>query len=411
MWKLDPSVVAPYAEEDVRSTYRLYREAIALLKKDDLLSLAREVCDYARVIEEIEYTGLKINRRRCAEETEICRARSEELRQELEVLSWPGFNPGSPQQVQKWLGISSSAKEALEALQGPRVDLLLEYRGLSKAAGSFYDAFTERADRRGRVHASFQIHGTVTGRLSCRAPNLQQLPRKSKEWHRARYFVEAPRGCRLISADLSQAELRLMAHYSQDSFLLAAYCEEGLDIHAMVAEALHLSRDAAKALNFGMCYGAGASRVAQMLGISEAEAKDVLAAHNRLMPGVKRLSCRLMAEAERNGFIRLWTGRMRRYPKERFGHRDMSYTAMNNMIQGGVAEIIRVSMQRLSEALPLECRMVCQVHDEILFECRTERTAEACRLIKRIMESFEFRVPIVVETKTGRTWGELVPTM
>lgn len=407
MWKLHPSSVAPYAEQDVALTYRLYRKAVERLKSDNLIPLAQEVCDYARVIEDIEAVGLKVNRRKCREETVICEARVAELRQELESVTWPGFNPGSPQQVQKWLNIPSSAKAVLEELNDPRTDLLLEYRGLSKAVSSFYEAFLRRADRNGRMHASFRIHGTVTGRLSCAEPNLQQLPRKSKEWHRARYFVEASRGYKLISADLSQAELRMMAHYSQDPFLVQAYCEEGLDIHQMVSDRLHISRDGAKTLNFGMCYGAGASKVAQMLKISEPAAQEILKAHNRLMPGVKQLSYSLTRQAERDGHIRIWTGRMRRFPKNR--GRDMAYTAMNNIIQGGVAEIIRISMQRLSELLPPECRMVCQVHDEILFECKTEKVAETCSLIRATMEDFQFRVPIVAETKAGRTWGSMVP--
>jgi DNA polymerase-1 len=196
-----------------------------------------------------------------------------------------------------------------------------------------------------------------------------------------------------------------MAHYSEDPFLMQAYCEEGLDIHQMVSDRLHISRDGAKTLNFGMCYGAGAGRVAQMLKISEAAAKDILAAHNKIMPGVKRLSYQLVRQAERDGYIRLWTGRMRRFPKGQ--GKDKAYTAMNNVIQGGVAEIIRVSMQRLAEELPAECRMVCQVHDEILFECKTEKVTETCKLIKKTMEDFQFRVPIVAETKVGRTWGSM----
>lgn len=413
MWRLDPGMVAPYAEQDTLLTYRLYSKAVQRLRADDLIPLAQEVCDYARVIEDMERVGLKVNRRKCIEETEICRTRVKELQQELEAQTWPEFNPGAWQQVRKWLNITESDKAALEELADPRSDMLLEYRGLSKAVSSFYEAFLKRADRNGRVHGTFRVHGTVAGRLSAADPNLQQLPKKSKEWHRARYFVESARGYRLIACDLSQAELRMMAHYSQDPFLMKAYCEEGLDIHQMVADRLHLpgtpeeARNAAKTLNFGMCYGAGVARVAYMLGITEAAAKDVLAAHNKLMPGVKRLKYQLTGQAERDRCIRLWTGRMRRFPKGR--GRDKTYTAMNNMIQGGVAEIIRVSMQRLSELLPPECRMVCQVHDEILFECKTEKVGEACKLIKRTMEDFSFRVPIVAETKCGRTWGSMAP--
>src|SRR5258708_4383835 len=111
------------------------------LRQDKLIPLAGEVCDYARVIEDMEVTGLKVNRRKCREETAKCKERVEELRQELERHTWPGFNPGSPQQVQKWLNVPSSAKEALEKLDDPRVELLLEYRGLSKAVSSFYEAF------------------------------------------------------------------------------------------------------------------------------------------------------------------------------------------------------------------------------------------------------------------------------
>jgi len=409
MWKVDPAVTGSYAEQDARLTCLLYQKVLHKLRQDALTSLAGEMCDYARVIEDIEYTGIKVNRRKCEEETAKCEERVEKLRLQIEGLTWPGFNPGSPKQVCQWLGVSSSAKDKLLELNDPNVDLLLEYRGLSKAVSSFYQAFLSRADRNGRVHANFKIHGTVTGRMSCAEPNLQQLPRKSAEWHRARNFVEASRGYKLISADLSQAELRLMAHYSEDPFLMKAYCEEGLDIHQMVADELGIERNAAKTLNFGMCYGAGPARVAYMLKISDPAARDVLRQHNLLMPGVKKLNYALSAQAEMAGYIRLWSGRMRRYPKN-VGLKDKAYTAMNNVIQGGVAEIIRVSMQRLSEVLPSSCRMICQVHDEILFECKTERTEEVCLVIRRTMEDFQFRVPIVSETKVGRTWGSLVPT-
>lgn len=407
MWMLHPEVVAPYAEQDVLLTAKLYRKAVYRLKKDGLMELGGEMCDYARVIEDIERIGLKINRRKCAEEAALNKTRVQELKDDLSLSAWDDFNPGSWQQVCKWLGIASSAKEELEKIDDPRIDLLLEYRGLSKATSSFYAPFIKRADRSGRVHCNFRIHGTVTGRLSCAEPNLQQLPRKSAEWHRAKYFVEASRGYKLISADLSQAELRLMAHYSEDPFLLQAYCEDGLDIHAMVADKLNISRDGAKTLNFGMCYGAGPPRVAKMLKISEDEAKAILLAHDKIMPGVKKLKYSLTRQAERDEYIRLWTGRMRRFPKNQ--GKDKAYTAMNNVIQGGVAEIVRVSMMRLSEVLPPECRMVCQVHDEILFECKTEKVEETCKLIKRTMEDFSFRVPMIAGVKTGRTWGSLRP--
>lgn len=408
MAELLPEEVAPYAEQDARLTLRLFNSAMTALQAEGRLDvLFYEVCQYARIIEQVERHGLLINRRACAAATAEARDLLVELLATLRAEAGDdNFNPGSPQQVGRWLGIQTTSREALEKLNDPRAKMLLAYRGHAKAISCFYDAFLEGADKNGRVHASFKLHGTVSGRLSCTNPNLQQLPRTGSSFHKARDFVVSGAGRVLIAADLSQAELRMLAHYSEDPLLLLAY-KKNYDIHQIVADKVGISRQEAKTLNFSMVYGAGISATASLLGRTESEAYDILHEHNRMMPRVKAFSQECQRLASQRGYMELWTGRRRRFPMI-YGKRD-THTALNNLIQGGVAEIVRIAMMRLSKTLPEGSEMVCQVHDEILFETRKGRVEETCSAAKHAMETWTFKVPILVELKTGRSLGAMHP--
>lgn len=409
MKELSPIEAAPYAESDASLTWRLFRMAYQQLQKDGLVDLFYEVCRYARVLEKCERKGIKIDPVKCEELIETAQSRDAELLAVLKQLAGADFNPNSSAQCRKWLNLPSSAKEFLEEIQNnvEGVAELLEYRGHAKALNGFYIPFRSRRDRFNRVHASFRLHGTVAGRLSCSEPNLQNIPRTSSQWARVKQMIVAGSGCKLLSTDLSQAEFRLMAHYVQDANLIRAYCEGGADMHQFIADELGIDRHSAKTLNFLVIYGGGPEVAARQIGCSLERAKEFLSRYHRRIPGLKRYSYALQREAESRGYVSLWTGRRRRFPYVN-GVRFKTHTAMNNVIQGGVAEIVRVAMCRIDEQLPEDAWMLGQVHDEVLVECKSKLVPEAARIVKEALENAAaFRVPIIADQKIGNSWGEM----
>lgn len=416
MKALSPLEAAPYAESDSELTWKMFRLVVPRLQKEGLSGLFYEVCEYARVLERCERRGIRLNPMLCNDLIANAAAREGELLAELQKLAGIDFNPKSSAQCRKWLGLSSTAREYLERMEYvPGVAELLEYRGHAKALDTFYLPFRERRDRWNRVHASFKLHGTVAGRLSCTSPNLQQIPRTSTQWQRVKGMIVASPGCKLLSSDLSQAELRLMAHYSQDPFLLSAY-EKNLDLHQLVADEVGLSRQQAKTLSFAICYGAGVPGVSKQLACTEHEAESYLRKYHRRIPGIKKLYYYCQNLAEGQGYVELWTGRRRRFPRLPNGYRVGTQTAMNNIIQGGVAEIVRLAMTKTDKVmaathviLPQESWMLAQVHDEVLCEAKTVHLSDFASVIKHCLENtHKFRIPILADQKIGTSWGTMV---
>jgi DNA polymerase-1 len=203
-----------------------------------------------------------------------------------------------------------------------------------------------------------------------------------------------------MSWDWEQAELRLMAHYTKDPFLVDAF-RKGKDIHQETADRLDVSRDKAKRTNFSVIYGIGYDTLAEELSMPRGEAVEYLNNYHRLIPGVRRLYQSAQRIAERDYKIPMWTGRLRHYREE-----DYTYRALSNLIQGGVAEMMRVAITSLHDLVEgTAAYQVLQVHDEVLFEIPEGREAEWAVEIKRIMENFGFDVPIVAEGRMGYSWG------
>jgi DNA polymerase-1 len=301
--------------------------------------------------------------------------------------------------------------------------LVLEYRQLQKLKGTYLDALPALADTNGRIHTTFNQVGTATGRLSSTNPNLQNIPVRTAVGREIRAaFIAAP-GNLLMSADYSQIELRLMAHFSQDPLLLDAY-RTGKDIHTLTAaEVFEVdaetmdkeTRARAKAVNFGIVYGISPFGLAAQLGIDQKTAKAYITRYFERYKGVAEFIERTLETVRRDQSVRTAFGRVRpipdiqsRNPNQRgFAER----TAVNTPLQGTAADLIKIAMLRIDAAMRargLRSLMTLQVHDELLFDVVPEEADEMQVLVKTEMESAaSYSVPIVAEVGLGQNWRDI----
>jgi DNA polymerase-1 len=321
--------------------------------------------------------------------------------------------------------VISTAQDILEDLaQHHEVPaLVLEYRQLQKLKGTYLDALPVLVDANGRIHTTFNQVGTATGRLSSTNPNLQNIPVRTAVGREIRAAFVAGEGNLLMSADYSQIELRLMAHFSQDPLLLDAY-RTGKDIHTLTAaEVFEVdaetmdkeTRARAKAVNFGIVYGISPFGLAAQLGIEQKVAKEYIARYFERYQGVAAFIEKTLETVRRDGAVRTAFGRVRpipdiqsRNPNQRgFAER----TAVNTPLQGTAADLIKIAMLRIDAAMRsrgLKSVMTLQVHDELLFDVVPEEAEEMQELVKREMESAaEFTVPIVAEVGLGSNWRDI----
>jgi DNA polymerase-1 len=400
MQHLAPEEVAPYAEQDVRLTWQLARLYTERLEAQGIDHLWPETNRYLEAIVAMERRGVLIDPVGCARNLALANEHKAGIYEKMRAMVGHDFNPDSVPQLRKILGQQVTDKKALAVCKHPLAPLLLQSRAWGKAAGSFYQPFLELMDENCRIHPNLSLIGTISSRLSCRHPNLQALP-KGSDVHKVRHLVIAPPGYTLMSWDWSQIELRVLAHYVKDAFLLDAFAGDK-DIHGETAERLHIPRDVAKTINFSVVYGIGADTLGERLGIPRAQAKAYLDGYNRLIPGVRKLYSTAQHIATRDRQIPMWTGRLRHYRQE-----DETHKAMSNLIQGGVAEMMRIAITRLHDLLAgSDAHQVLQVHDEVLFEIPVGQEADWSVAIKRAMEDFAFDVPVVAEGKVGYSWGK-----
>ena len=319
----------------------------------------------------------------------------------------------------------STAQDVLEFLADkhelPR--LVLEYRHLSKLKSNYVDALPLLADADSRVHTTFQAAATATGRLSSVNPNLQNIPVRTELGREIRAAFTCAPGTRLLSADYSQIELRLLAHFSGDPLLMRAYAEN-IDIHTLTASEVFgvpvdkmdkETRNRAKAVNFGIVYGISAFGLAAQLGIPQAEAKAYIDRYFARYQGVRKFIEKTLAQTRKDGSVRTMFGRTRpipdiesRNPNQRgFAER----TAINTPLQGTAADLIKLAMISLDRKLAerkLETRMVLQVHDELLFEVPLAETEEVAALVRAEMEGVvRLKVPIVAHLAFGPNWRDM----
>lgn len=420
MCELPPEDVHAYAEKDVQLTWDL-REWVRPRLEGwypagvNQWLYYKEVCDFALVCAKMESHGLLIDQDKMKLYKEEAEAQIGPMLEKLREIAGFPVNPNSHPQNRTALFSKSSDKSAVQDVidagpthRGyPYAVVFQEYKVWQTVVKNYYNKYPSLIDLDGKLRTSYKLHGTVTGRLSAAEPNLQQVkswsesgPGKLKE-----IFVASP-GKILISADYSQAELRILGHYTQDENFLRAF-DENIDLHQVVADAMGVSRKIAKNINFGAGYGVGPKALAKLLRISEAEAKKFLDMYHATNPGIRKLYRTCEAVGRKKGYIQLWTGRVR--------HLDGSpnapfHKAMPNLIQGGAAELIRLSATRLDKELPKECPMVLQVHDQLVFETDEGSEGAYIPIIQEVMTDFNdvLRVPMKVDVSVGKNWGALV---
>ncbi len=432
---------APYAAEDADVTLRLH-EALwpRLASKGRLQRLFEEVeVPLVPVLSRMERTGVVVDRDMLARQSEELATRMAAIEEETRELAGEAFNLGSPKQIQRILfekmklpviaktpkGQPSTAESVLQelALDYPLPKLILEHRGLSKLKSTYTDALPVRINpSTGRVHTSYHQAVAATGRLSSSEPNLQNIPVRTPEGRRIRKAFIAPPGYKLLAADYSQIELRIMAHLSNDERLLAAF-ESGLDIHrATAAEVFNAvpeevtpeQRRSAKAINFGLIYGMSAFGLARQLGIEREAAQAYVDLYFARYPGVKAFMDRTRAQAREVGYVETVFGRRLYLPEinSRNGQRRQyaERTAINAPMQGTAADVIKRAMLRLDQWLcedSVDARMTMQVHDELVFEVQEDVLETAAETIQRHMTAAaDLAVPLVVELGVGGDWDE-----
>ena len=432
---------APYAAEDAEVTLRLHQMLSEKLNQTPSLStLYRELeMPLVPVLSRIERNGALVCRDTLAAHSQELGERILSLEAKAHELAGGPFNLGSPKQLGEILfdqlelpvlrktpkGAPSTAEEVLAelALDYPLPAVLMEYRSLSKLKSTYTDKLPEMIDpRTGRVHTSYHQAVTATGRLSSSDPNLQNIPIRTEEGRRIRQaFIAAP-GCKIVAADYSQIELRIMAHLSQDEGLLNAFANE-LDVHsATAAEVFGVAlgdvsgdqRRKAKAINFGLIYGMSAFGLAKQLGLGRSEAQEYIDLYFARYPGVADYMARTRELAHDTGYVETLKGRRLYLPeinaKNRQRQQAAERTAINAPMQGTAADMIKMAMLAVDEWLAgssIDARMIMQVHDELVFEVEMGAVDELCETVGRLMSEVGLLdVPLLVEAGTGDNWDE-----
>lgn len=436
------SRICEYAAEDADYTWRMHALFEPVLRRSDVGPLFYDTeMPLVSVLTEMEFNGVTLDVDHLARMSRTMAARAAEIVDAVHSLAGQPFNLDSPKQlaeilfdkrgmrvVRRTRTTRSTDAETLEVLfqetQDPLLKLLLEYRELQKLRGTYVDALpASRSRRTGRVHTSYHQTGAVTGRLSSSEPNLQNIPIRTEAGREIRRaFVPRSSEERLIVADYSQVELRVLAHYCEDEELIRAFAEDR-DIHQFVAAQLNNvpldavtreMRGRAKAVNFGLIYGQTAFGLAQGTGMSRTEATAFIEAYFKRYPRIRGFIDRCIAGARRDGFVRTMLGRRR--PITNLDSRNSSARAqaerlaVNTVIQGSAADLIKIAMIRLdrrirAESLPL--RMLLQVHDELVCEGPAARADDLATVVRETMSgAARLRVPLKVDIASGTNWLE-----
>lgn len=410
MHVLEPADVEPYACDDVRLTRQLMDLLREALREQGTLDLFRQVCYYDGIIVGMEHAGMHVDLGMVARYQEEAVSHAEAAQARLNEAAGFELNPNSSKRVCEWLGVPSSAAQVLQDLidaggeGADRARLIQEARGWKSVSSRYYVPYSEEADPEGVLHCNLNLIGTYTGRLACSHPNLQAVA-KATEVFKVKDVFCAREGFTMIQSDYKQAEMRLVTHYTKDPVMRELILSDA-DLHSETANRLGIPRQAAKRLNFSVIYGIGYRKLADNLKVEERVAKDYLERYHGLYPGFRRLMAQCEEFAKEYGYIEMWTGRLRHFNVDSAD----PHKAMSNLIQGGVAEVVRVAISRLYPAVnDLGGRMLMQVHDSIIFEVPDDRLAEALPTIKLVMEDFDFDPPMGVDVEFGKSWGSFRP--
>jgi DNA polymerase I len=439
--EVDIEKAGEYAAEDADITLRLYEYFKPQVAAEKLLALydtiERPLID---VLATMESAGIKVDTSQLVSLSQDFASRMHDYEQQIYKLAGHEFNVGSPKQLGEVLfdelqlpggkksaktGAYSTGSEVLEELADQGHELparIMEWRQLAKLKSTYSDALAEQVDpRTGRVHTSFAMAITSTGRLSSSDPNLQNIPIRTPEGKKIRKAFIASEGCQLISADYSQIELRLLAHMANITTLKDAFTH-GADIHAItasqmfgvpVAEVDSDLRRKAKTINFGIIYGISAHGLAARLGIGRSEAGSYIERYFSQYPGIRDYMEDCKDYARKYGYVTTLYGRRCHVPgindkngaRRQFSER----AAINAPLQGTAADIIKRAMITIHKQVVTKnpaIRMLLQVHDELVFEVEDSAAKEAEILVKQHMEqAAQLSIPLTVETGVGKDWG------
>ncbi|KEF30284.1 DNA polymerase I [Marinobacter nitratireducens] len=432
----------PYAAEDADITLRLHQTLSPMLAETGKLAAVYRDIDLplVPVLSRMEQRGTLINASTLKQHSQELAERMAELEKEAHDVAGEAFNLGSPKQLQVIFyekmglpvikktpkGAPSTAEPVLQELahehELPR--LILEHRSLSKLKSTYTDTLPELINHRtGRIHTSYHQAVTATGRLSSSEPNLQNIPIRTEQGRRIRQAFIAPEGYKLIAADYSQIELRIMAHLSGDKGLLTAF-EHGEDIHrATAAEVFGVpvgdvsgeQRRSAKAINFGLIYGMSAFGLSRQLDVERKVAQEYIDRYFERYPGVLKYMDNIRKQAHEDGFVETHFGRRLYLPEINARNKQLQQaaerTAINAPMQGTAADIIKRAMIDVENWLlsehPADARMTMQVHDELILEVRESAVDTIQKgLIKRMSAAADLDVPLIVEAGVGDNWDQ-----
>ena len=436
---------AKYAAEDADVTLRLWQHLKPRLAAEGKATVYETLeRPMAEVIAGMERAGVKLEKPVLSRLSSDFSQRMARHEAEAHDLAGESFNLGSPKQISDILfgklglpggkktakGAWSTRADILEELAAEGHDLpraILNWRSLSKLKSTYTDALPEDVDpETGRVHTSYSLAATTTGRLASNDPNLQNIPIRTDDGRKIRTAFIAEKDHVLVSADYSQIELRLLAHIADLKTMKQAFAD-GTDIHALTASEMFgvpvegmdpMVRRRAKAINFGIIYGISAFGLANQLAISRSEAKDYIDSYFEKFPGIRQYMDDTIARAKADGYVETIFGRrtyVRSINDKNFATRGYAERqAINAPIQGAAADIIRRAMIRISPALKaakLKARMLLQVHDELIFEVPAHEAEATCKTVKAVMEgaplpAVTLSVPLVVEAGIGNNWDE-----
>ena len=430
--------IESFGEHPARALYELGVRQRAQLKQNDLERVYAEIeLPLARVLGDMEREGFLVDADALRALGEEFRAHIALLTDEIAALMGARINLNSPKQLGEMLfdkmglpapkktqrGYSTSA-EVLENLAARHevCAKILEYRKYQKLESTYIDSLLNLQDAAGRIHSRFDQVATATGRISSAEPNLQNIPVRTELGRQIRRAFIARPGCVLVDADYSQIELRVLAHMSGDETMIEAF-REGQDIHARTAsevygvpleQVTHEMRSASKAVNFGIVYGISDFTLAKNISVSRKEAREFIERYFERYPGVKRYMDAAVAEGREKGYVTTLMGRRRYLPElasanfnlRSFGER----CAMNSPIQGTAADIIKLAMIRVADALRkggYKARLILQVHDELIVEAPENEQERVRALLKDCMEGVAaLAVPLKTDISVGRDWRE-----
>ena len=437
---IDINIISKYCIDDSIYSLKLINLLKPKLKNENLQDLYEKIeIPLVDVLKEMEYIGVKINVEYLNESISIMKKNLEELTNKIYSIAGYEFNINSSQQLGELLfekmnlpitkrtrktRAYSTDIEVLNELKNHEiVEKIIDYRTYKKLLSTYLIGLLDNIDKNNRIHTSYNQTITATGRLSSSNPNLQNIPVGEMGGINVRKAFVAEKGYAILSADYSQIELRVMAHFSDDKYLIEAF-NNNLDIHKQTADLVLSSnlflnqqekRKKAKIINFSVLYGSGPYSLSKELGVSYKEAKGFIEMYFEKFKGVKRFIDDVIQKTEINPEVKTILGRKRYISEIQSSNKTVKENgkrmAINTIIQGSAADIIKVAMINIYKRIrDMKSKLIMQVHDELIFEYKLEEEKQLINIIEHEMQnSITLKVPLTINIKKGNNWGELYP--